>query len=266
MSQSTPEERRERAAAVQAAQARAERNRKVALYGAVIAVVAIIAAAVFWYSGGSGGSTASNGMHYGSVPARIVSLQGAPAKTVTSSTATGGAAPGLVIGKPSAPVKVVVYEDFLCPYCHELEESTRDFLHDAADKGKVEVEYRPFHLLPEQYSTDALNGYFGALQSSSPTSVLKFHDLIYDNQPYETASSFPDAAKIASWAKTSGADASKVEAAVTAADPAYEKAMDALASSAGVDSTPTVYVNGQMLKGASISDMADNLENLINAS
>lgn len=266
MSQSTPEERRERAAAVQAAKARAERNRKIALTGAVIAIVAIVAAAVFWYSGGSGSSTASSGKHYGSVPARIVSLQGAPAKTVTTSTAAGGTVPGLVIGKASAPVKVVIYEDFLCPYCHELEESTRDFLHDAAAKGKAEVEYRPFHLLPEQYSTDALNGYFGALGSSSATSVLKFHDLIYDNQPYESASTFPDAAKIASWAKSAGANAAKVQAAVTAGDPAYERAMDALASGAGVDSTPTVYVNGHELTGASIADMADNLENLIDAS
>ena len=52
--------------------------------------------------------------------------------------------------RPTAPVKVVVYEDFLCPFCRQLETSTRDFLHQDAAKGKVQVEYRPFQLLPER--------------------------------------------------------------------------------------------------------------------
>lgn len=261
--------RRERAAAIQAAQARAERNRRVALIGAVIVVVSIVAVAVFWYSSGSGGSgTAASGKSYGKVPARIVDLTGAPAKTVAASgsSASPGGTPGLVIGKPTAKVKVVVYEDFLCPYCREFEESTRDFLHAAAAKGKVEVEYRPFHLLPEHYSTDALNAFYGVLKSSKALAALKFHDSLYDNQPYETASSFPDAAKLAQWAKAAGADGASAQTAVTAGDPTFQKAMDALAKASGLTGTPTIFVNGRQLQGASISAMADNLETTIDNS
>src|SRR5690348_16773865 len=49
---------------------------------------------------------------------------------------------GLTIGSASAPHKVVVYEDFLCPYCGELEKKTHDQLAQLADQGKVQVEYR----------------------------------------------------------------------------------------------------------------------------
>ncbi len=263
MSKSAREDgRRERAAAIQADQARSERNRKMALWGAVVAVLAVIAAAVFWYSGSSnGGSTTAAAA--AKVPARVAALSGAPATTIAGSDGTPGTSPTLVIGKATAPVKVVVYEDFLCPYCREFEESSRDFLHAAAEQGKVEVEYRPFHLLSPQYSLDALNAYAAVLQKSSPSVALRFHDLLYDKQPYEQASSFPDAAQLASWAKSVGGDSQTVEAAVTANDPAFAKVADGLAASAKVPGTPTIFVNGKALTGASVTDMANNLQKMI---
>jgi len=256
------EGRRERAAAIQAEQARSERNRKVAMIGAVVVVVAVIAAAVFWYSGSSnsGSTTAADAAK---VPARTVGMTGAPATTIASTDAAAGSTPGLVIGKATAPVKVVVYEDFLCPYCREFEEASRDFLHAAAEQGKVEVEYRPFHLLQPQYSIDALNAYAAVLGKSSPSVALRFHDLLYDKQPYEQASSFPDASQLASWAKSVGGDSSAVEAAVNANDQAFVDAADALAASAKVQGTPTIFVNGKALTGNSVTDMANNLQKMI---
>ena len=256
------EGRRERAAAIQAEQARSERNRKLALYGAVVVVLAVIAAAVFWYSGGSG-SSPTTAADAAKVPARAVGMSGAPATTIATTDADAGSTPNLVIGKASAPTKVVVYEDFLCPYCREFEEASRDFLHAAAEQGKVEVEYRPFHLLPEQYSLDALNAFSAVLTKSSPSVALRFHDLLYDKQPYEQASSFPDASKLASWAKSVGGDSSAVEDAVNANDPAFAKAADALSTAAKVPGTPTIFVNGQTLSGSSPTDMANKLQTMI---
>jgi len=255
--------RRERAAAIQAAQARTERNRRIALIGAVVVVLAFIAAAVFWYSGSSKSGTAASGKSYGKVPARVVGLDGAPPKTISTAASTSGSAQALVIGKASAPVKVVVYEDFLCPFCHEFEESSRDFLHAAAAKGKVEVEYRPFHLLQPQYSLDALNAFGAALKSATPTEALRFHDVLYDKQPYENASSFPGADDLASWAKGVGVDGDTVSAAVSADDKTYADAADALATKAKVPGTPTIFVNGKTLAGSSVAQMVENLQTMI---
>jgi protein-disulfide isomerase len=256
------EGRRERAAAIQAEQARAERNRKLALYGAVVVVVAVIAAAVFWYSGGSS-SNPTSAADAAKVPARVVGMSGAPATTIATKDASAGSTPNLVIGKASAPTKVVVYEDFLCPYCREFEEASRDFLHEAAEQGKVEVEYRPFHLLQPQYSLDALNAFAAVLTSSSPEVALRFHDLLYDKQPYETASSFPDASELAKWAKSVGGDSGAVEAAVNANDPAFAKAAEELSTAAKVPGTPTVFVDGKTLSGSSPADMANKLQTMI---
>ena len=234
--------RRARAAAIQADAARAERNRRIAIVGAVVAVLAVIVAAGFWYTSGSD--------------------SGGPAAATTAETSAGDHS--LVVGdNAQAKVKVVVYEDFLCPFCHEFEESSRDFLHAAAAKGKVEVEYRPFHLLQPQYSLDALNAFGAALKSATPTEALRFHDVLYDKQPYENASSFPGADDLASWAKGVGVDGDTVSAAVSADDKTYADAADALATKAKVPGTPTIFVNGKTLAGSSVAQMVENLQTMI---
>ena len=54
---------------------------------------------------------------------------------------------GVAIGPKDAPHDVVIYEDFLCPFCGQLEKATREDLARLAADGKVRVEYRPFDLL-----------------------------------------------------------------------------------------------------------------------
>jgi protein-disulfide isomerase len=242
MSKSGREEgRRERAATIQAGAARAERNRRIGMIAAVVAVLAVVVAAVFWYSSGSDTS--------------------GHAAATTAPVSAGDHA--LVVGdNAQARTKVVVYEDFLCPYCRQFELATRSFLHADAEKGLVQVEYRPFHLLPDDYSVRALDA-FAAVLAESPKKALEFHDLLYDKQPYENASSKPDAAQLAEWAGSVGADKAAVQKAVEASDPAWKDAADKAATRAGVGATPTIFVNGKQLSGATVTAMADNLERMI---
>ncbi len=145
----------------------------------------------------------------------------------------------------------------------QFETSSRDFLRDAAAKGKVQVQYRPFHLLQDDYSTRALSAWAAVLQGGTPQQALKFHNLLYDNQPYENDPDKPDAAKLTSWAKQAGVTDQKVLSAIGTTDTAFVDAANAAASKANVSGTPTVYVNGTELSGSSISDMVDNLERTI---
>ncbi len=250
--------RRERAAAIQKQSARSERNRRMGIVGGVVVVLAIIIAGGFWYSQ-KGPSSDATVPSAGSVPAQAADVG------VKLGGSGGSTAPTLVIGKKSAPVKVTVYEDFLCPYCREFEMSSRDFLHADAKKGLVQVAYRPFHLLPEHYSIDAMNAYVSVLQNSSPDTALKYHDLLYDNQPYEQSSSFPGASQLGDWAAKVGADKGSVESAVNSADPTYLNTADGLAKKAGVKGTPSVYVDGKLLTGSTVDGMANNLEKMIAA-
>ncbi|MBV9832379.1 MAG: thioredoxin domain-containing protein, partial [Marmoricola sp.] len=170
----------------------------------------------------------------------------------------------LVVGSNArAKYKVVVYEDFLCPYCRQFETSSRDFLREAAAKGKVQVEYRPFHLLQDDYSTRALSAWAAVLQGGTPQQALKLHNLLYDNQPYESDPNKPDTATLTSWAKQAGVTDQKVLDAIGTPDTAFVGAANAAASKAGVTGTPTVFVNGKELTGSSISAMVDNLERTV---
>jgi protein-disulfide isomerase len=238
--------RAERAKVIQREQAAGERNRRILITLAIVVVLsAVVAAGVVFSSGGNKKPEATSAL--------------------PPATAQGQA---LVMGdNAKAATKVVVYEDFLCPYCRQFETSTRDFLQAAADKGTVQVEYRPFHLLQDDYSTRALSAWASVLQEGTPTQALSYHDLLYDKQPYEASPDKPDGAKLAEWAKESGVTSSSVLDSVKKADdPAFVNAADAAATKAGVDGTPTVFVNGKPLQGSSVSDMADNLEKLVSGS
>ena len=230
-------ERTERAAAVRRAQAGRERNRKVGVIGAVVVLLLVIVGAGVFFSR-SGGDAAA------------------------SASSRGQAL--VVGGDAKAKLKVVVYEDFLCPYCREFESSSRSALRAAADKGTVQVEYRPFHLLQDDYSTQALSAWSAVLQKGTAKQALALHDLLYDNQPYEQATDKPGPTQFVAWAKKAGVTDSSVLAAVRkASNPDFVDAADAAAEKAGVTGTPTVFVNGKQLQGTSVSDEVSNLEKMI---
>jgi protein-disulfide isomerase len=233
--------RTERAAAIQKEQASRERNRKILIVVAVLVVLGVIVTAGVLFSGG--GEKAAAGP--GKLPPAVASGQ------------------TLVVGKnPDAKIKVVVYEDFLCPYCREFESASRKYLQADAAQGKVLVDYRPFHLLPDDYSTRALTAWAAVLQKGTPKQALAFHDLLYENQPYEAATDKPGTGELTDLAKKAGVTDQAVLDAIGNDNTAFVSAANAAAQKADVKGTPTVVVNGKVLEGSS-SDQADQLQQLI---
>ena len=242
--QSRDQGRTERAAAVRAAQARKERNRRVVVIVGVVVVLAAIVAGGAWYGGGGGGKdTAAAGSSAPKLAAGPASLQ---------------------VGKPDAPVKVVIYEDFLCPFCRELETSTRDFLAENAAKGKVYVEYQPINLLQEYpYSAKAMNAWAAVLAHASPSAALKLHNLFYDKQPYEQSSGQVTDAQIAAWVKQAGGDNAAVREAMKTQDTAFFAAAHDAMAKAKITGTPTVFLNGQELPTTAVADMVTKIETAV---
>ncbi|MCW2848359.1 MAG: oxidoreductase [Marmoricola sp.] len=233
--------RTERAAEIQVQQARRERDRKMLIVAVVVVVLAAVVAAGVLLSGRDDAAPAASG-------------------SAPKATASGQS---LVVGNdPSAATKIVIYEDFLCPYCRELETSSRGFLRTDAKKGAVQVEYRPFHLLQDDYSTLALTAWAAVLKNGTPAQALKFHDLLYDNQPYESDTNKPGIDDLVALAKKAGVTDSTVLDAMKQPDQAFVDAADAAAQKANVQGTPTVLVNGKQLDGASIADLSDQLKKL----
>jgi protein-disulfide isomerase len=228
--------RAERAAAIRAEQARKERNRRVALIAGIVVILGAIVAAGTWYSGGG------------------------TADTPTTAVAAAAGDGSVIVGKASAPVKVVVYEDFQCPYCRELEDQTRNFLRENAAAGKVQVEYHPIDLLQAVYGERGMNAFAAVLAHSTPSAALKLHDLLYENQPYEQSSGSVTDAQIAGWVEEAGGDRAAALEAMKTPDQVYLGVLRNLVASQGIQSTPTVMVNDKQLSASSMTDMAKQIE------
>lgn len=165
---------------------------------------------------------------------------------------------GLVIGEPDAPRKVVVYEDFLCPFCGQLEQTAGDRLDAAVEAGDVSVEYRTLGFLERtsDYSPESANAFAVVLDAAGPEVAKSFHDLLFDNQPSEEGP-FPDKDDLVALAVEAGATESDVRPGIE--DMAFEGWVDAAndaASQEGVNSTPTVLIDGEPAAGQTIEEIA----------
>ena len=226
---------------------------------AVVAVIAIVVGVGYAVQAGrdtTGKDAAAPGDSSPSTPA---------AGDTGGTAATGDGNPGVAdtygvgTGDPKAPVKVEVFEDFLCPYCRQFEETSRDDLRQAAVDGKAYVVYRPIAFLNE-YSTRSLNAFGVVLDASGGATALKFHDLLYENQPDE-GGTMPDDDWLVDKAVEAGAKEDAIRPGIEKL--AFKQWMingNDDASQRGVNSTPTVFVNGDQVTGSSIDDLAAQVQ------
>lgn len=231
--------RAQKAAEMRAAQKKRETRRRVLTIGGVVVVMALII-------GGSIGVSLLN-------------------KKEVKAAAAGSSSYGVTIGKKDAPHSIVIYEDFLCPFCRQLESATRGDLESLAADGKVFVEYRPFDLLSQGTGSDypirAAGAFSIVLDKSGPEIAKKFHDLLYENQPSEQNPDVVTDADLVALAVKAGASEGDVKAAIEAGEGAdWVTKATKEAHDSGVSSTPTVLLDGQVFQdGRTIDDIAKNL-------
>ncbi|MGI8577969.1 MAG: DsbA family protein [Nocardioidaceae bacterium] len=228
------EERRSAAAArvaeLRRAQQAAERRKRAAVIaGVVVAVIVVVVAAA------------------------LLIQNNRSTKHVAASVVNGANSNfGFVVGRSTAPVHVVAYEDFQCPICNEFEKAEGSTLTKLIDNGTISLEYRPIAFLDRMsstnYSTRALNAAACVMNSANTDTFKKFHDLLYANQPAENGSGLPDSQLIA-FAKQAGATSPQVASCITNQTfkawtvNATNAAQAAPAMSKGLG-TPTILVNG----------------------
>ena len=143
-----------------------------------------------------------------------------------------------VKGEDQAPVTLTVFSDFQCPYCSRLVPVLDEIL--ARNPGKVKLVFKQFPLRMHNMATPA------ALASLAAREQGKFwpmHDLLFNNFNQLSEE------KIKALAKEAGLDLARFEK-----DRAAQKLRDevlrdqALGQQAGVQGTPTVFLNGKVLR------------------
>jgi protein-disulfide isomerase len=157
---------------------------------------------------------------------------------------------GLRIGDADAPKEIVIYEDFLCPNCGDLEQMVGDRLDEAVAAGDMSVEYRPMVILDRlgDYSEESANAFAVVLDASGPEVAKEFHDRLFDEQPSESGP-FPDTDELVDLAVEAGAEESEVRPGIE--DLAFEGWVEAgtdAASQDGINGTPSVLVDGEKVE------------------
>ena len=149
-----------------------------------------------------------------------------------------------VWGNRSAPVTIVQFSDFQCPYCSKVEPSI-DQLKAAYGPDKIRIVWvnkpLPFHPNAKP-AAEAAMGVF-ALKGSD--GFWKFHDTAFKNQSALSPASYE------TWAQAAGVDMTKFKAGIAAhtwADRVEKD--DAVATQAGVSGTPAAFINGVLVSGA----------------
>jgi protein-disulfide isomerase len=179
-----------------------------------------------------------------------------------TAASTGSGSYAVAIGEPTAPHSVVIYEDFLCPYCGQLEEATRDDLATLAEDGAVRVEYRPYELLSQvgDYSARSTAVFAVVLEESGAATAKRFHDLLFAHQPSESGP-FPPEEHLLELAVEAGANEDEVRAGLGAGTgDAWVDGATGAAETAGVRGTPTVLLDGaRFTDGRTVDELADNL-------
>ncbi|MEQ3551431.1 thioredoxin domain-containing protein [Pseudonocardia nematodicida] len=154
-------------------------------------------------------------------------------------------------GDPAAPVKVDVYEDYLCPACAQFERLYGGEITGALNEGRAVVRYHTIAILddrsnPPGYSTRAGNAALCAVDAGI---YPAYHSRLYTDQPREGAAgrTVEELAALGSELGATGDFTGCVTAqgqtqAVT--DATNAAAADPVAAPGGRLATPTVVVNG----------------------
>jgi protein-disulfide isomerase len=150
-----------------------------------------------------------------------------------------------VLGDPKAPVTLIEYASFTCPHCaHFHTQILPELKKKWIDTGKVKLIYRDFPL--DQVAAQAAqiaecagnDRYFGVI------------DFIFRGQPTWATASDP-IAELAKPLRIAGLGEKEIKACLANEAKANEVVADRRGGETlGVNSTPTLFIDGQMYSGA----------------
>ena len=157
------------------------------------------------------------------------------------------------LGSVYAPVTIIAFEDFQCPFCKEVQPIIKQVIDRYGDQ--VLFVYRDFPLIGVH--ADAQNSAEASECAHEQNKFWEYHDLLFANQSRQ------DIASLKNHAVELGLDSERFNQCLDSRK--YEQEVtadlrDALA--AGVDATPTWFINGVKYRGVLNVSM---FETLINA-
>ncbi|WP_406723182.1 DsbA family protein [Streptomyces althioticus] len=159
----------------------------------------------------------------------------------------------LALGSPDAPVVLIEYSDFQCPFCGRFARETKpDLVRDYVDKGILRIEWRNFPVFGAESDQAARAGWAAGQQNR----FWQFHDEAYAEPRRRNAGDFSEDNLLAMARKAGVKDLARFEK-----DMASEAARQAVTRDSeegygiGVTSTPAFLINGRPVLGAQPTDV-----------
>jgi protein-disulfide isomerase len=145
-----------------------------------------------------------------------------------------------VRGNPKAPVTIVLFSDFQCPFCARVNPTLAEVEKTYGEKVKVVWKHQPLPFHP-----NALPAAEAAEAAREQGKFWQFHDKLFQNQQLLSEDAYDR------FAKELGLDVAKFKAARTSGRfKARIQEDQALAAAVGAEGTPTMFVNGTKVVGA----------------
>lgn len=157
---------------------------------------------------------------------------------------------GPPLGSEDAPVGLVEFSDFTCPYCRLVRPTLEEFVQRNA--GRVKLYYKPFPIESHEHAAEAAQAAEWARERGL---FWPMHDRLFES---------PDALSVedlADHARALGGDPDDLREAL--ASGKYRPrvlAAQAEARAAGLRGTPTIFMNGRLLTDLSPEGLAVALE------
>jgi protein-disulfide isomerase len=147
-------------------------------------------------------------------------------------------------GKRDAPVTIVVFSDFQCPFCARVE-PTLEQVKSTYGPDKVRIIWKNQPLSFHDKAKPAAEAAQTVFMLKGNDAFWKFHDLAFKNQKELSAESYEK------WAQQAGVDPAKFKAELASKKAAKKVDEDqALANRVGATGTPAFRINGVELSGA----------------
>jgi protein-disulfide isomerase len=148
-------------------------------------------------------------------------------------------------GPVNAPITLVEYSDFECPFCSRGYQTVQEVLKDYPGKIRFIYKHLPLDFHPKAMPAAR---YFEAIVRQSPEKAYKWHNAIFENQAELRAKGD---AFMAATAKKVGADVNRINKDLK--DPTLMNRINADMEEAkkfGFNGTPGFVINGVSLRGA----------------
>ncbi|MDY6766479.1 MAG: DsbA family protein [Candidatus Nanohaloarchaea archaeon] len=157
-----------------------------------------------------------------------------------------------VIGSSDAPVTVVAWEDYQCPFCQRFEQNAFPKIKkNYIDTGKVRFVFKDFAFLGSDSTSGSVASQcvWRQVGDSSPAAWSRWKNAMFDNQDGENSGWGSQDDIIAMTRNVSGVDASQLESCMNSNAQAIQQELSTDKSqgqNAGISGTPgfVVYADG----------------------